>query len=120
MSELLKQGLQISAIGMGLTFAALVLLILVMVLLERIFRPRDTAAGSEPVEPTRAATLTPPPPAEEMAIAAAAAVAYLRRREQAAGQLGDLLDHGRGAWWRAGQTRLASRPAQKNRQRRRQ
>ncbi|MFQ5398049.1 MAG: hypothetical protein ACE5E7_00465 [Anaerolineae bacterium] len=55
-----------------------------------------------------------------MAIAAAAAVAYLRRREQAAGQLGDLLDHGRGAWWRAGQTRLASRPAQKNRQRRRQ
>ena len=49
MSQLLGQGLEISLVGMGLTFASLGLLVLVMVLLERAFR--RAPADEPPIQP---------------------------------------------------------------------
>jgi Na+-transporting methylmalonyl-CoA/oxaloacetate decarboxylase gamma subunit len=48
--ELLRQGLIMTVIGMGLVFAALALLWGVMVLLTRIFRPAAAGVGPPPGE----------------------------------------------------------------------
>jgi len=93
MSELIKQGLEISVLGMGLTFAALGLLILTMVLLERLFR--------EGVEEQVASTAVSPPPEAieaETAAAIAAAIAHWQAEETAV--LGANLQKPHSPWWR--------------------
>ncbi len=94
MSELLVQGLEISVLGMGLTFAALGLLILAMVLLERLFRE-----GDEEKVGSTAVSLPPEPIEEEIAAAIAAAITHWQAEETAV--LGANLQKPHSPWWRA-------------------
>ncbi len=98
MPELIKQGLQISALGMGLTFAALGLLILAMFLLERLFRVRET------VEPPEGEA-TPVADQGEIVAAIAAALHHFQENNGRSPNLGANLEQGRGAWWRANAAR---------------
>lgn len=107
MSQILSQGLEISLIGLGLTFASLGLLVLMMVLLERAFRP-------PPVEQDRQAELTSTtgdPDAEEIAVAVGVAITYLREQERSQAGLGATLGTGHGAYWSQGRAVRAGRPA---------
>ncbi len=110
MSDLLWQSLTISVMGMGLTFAALGLLILTMILLARFSRsdaqppvpgetvPDKNLAVSAPVQDTE----------EEISAAIAVALVYLRSTDVDHGDLGATLEAGRGLWWLAGRTRQYS------------
>lgn len=63
--ELLRQGLIITVIGMGLVFAALTLLWGTMRLLSLVFREKETAeAGAQPSPETSAAAAGPDPAVE--------------------------------------------------------
>lgn len=104
MSELIKQGLEVSALGMGLTFAALGLLILTMMALERLFRVPES---EEEVE----AEITAVSPGEEneIAIAIAVALSQLQTTGSETAEIGKNLEAGRGAWWQVGRSRQRSR-----------
>jgi Na+-transporting methylmalonyl-CoA/oxaloacetate decarboxylase gamma subunit len=96
-SDLLIRGLEISLIGMGLTFAALGLLIGTMVLLERLFRPASATVEKRPrlpPSPTREVSEE-----EEIAAAIAIALAYFERGESEGNSLGATLELGRSQWW---------------------
>ena len=100
MSPLLTQGLVISALGLGLTFAALGVFIVVILGLQRAFAPR----------PSQPAPAAPPPAApsadardtegEEIAAAIVIALSHLRSQELCESGLGEALTAGRGPWWR--------------------
>lgn len=119
MSELLWQGLLISAIGMGLTFAALGLLILAMILLER-FAPdqpkRSDNERSEPAESLAVSSLARRSEEEEIAAAIAVALAHLRSLDICQSGLGSTLEAGPGAWWQRGQARQQTGQVLKQRQ----
>ncbi len=116
MSNLMWQGLMISVMGLGLTFAALGLLILTMNLLER-FSPGSTrppilskvVPGKKP-----AADAIAEDTEEAIATAITVAVTYLREiddaRAAAAYQadLGVRLEAGHGRWWTVGRTQQRS------------
>ncbi|MBN1993346.1 MAG: OadG family protein [Anaerolineae bacterium] len=112
MSEILRQGLTISLLGMSLTFLALGLLVLMMILLERFTRPKPQPSGPAEMEP--AETVEPidpqPGPADEAVVAAiAAALAHLRpAAEVYPANLGAALEAGPGGWWAVGRARLQS------------
>ncbi|MBI5053526.1 MAG: OadG family protein [Chloroflexi bacterium] len=94
MSEI-TQGLIVSAFGLGITFAALTLIIIVISLLKRIFQSKEeveveiesASAGVEVSE-------------EEVAAAIAVALSHIRSSHPPT-SLGASLESGRGAWWRA-------------------
>ncbi len=100
MSEL-SQGLIVSVLGITITFFALALFIIVMVVLQKLFPPKTeveevaeevgTPAGT--VEILNEAVLEE----EEVAAAIAVAVAFFEQRRQS--QLGATLAQGRGQWW---------------------
>ena len=92
MSELIWQGLQVSVLGMGLTFAALGLLILMMMALERLFRVPEV---EDSVEVTAVSTVEE----DEVAVAIVVALNHLQARDRDASDLGANLKAGRGAWW---------------------
>ncbi|MEK7442957.1 MAG: OadG family protein [Chloroflexota bacterium] len=95
MSEI-TQGLIISALGLGITFAALTLIIIVISLLKRIFP--STEEGKDEIETASAGVEA----SEEEEVAAAIAVALSRIRSLPHhNELGASLESGRGAWWRA-------------------
>ncbi len=99
MTQLLSRGLEVSAIGMSLTFAALGLLVLVMVLLERAFRREsaDTGESQPGVAPNKVDAHT-----DEIALAVCVAAAYLNELERENTGLGATLGTGHGAWWSRG------------------
>jgi sodium pump decarboxylase gamma subunit len=97
MSELIWQGLQVSVLGMGLTFAALGLLILAMMALERLFRIHEEADSVE-------VTAVSPAEEDEVAVAIAVALNYLHARDRDTSDLGANLKAGRGAWWQNNHT----------------
>ncbi len=88
------QGLQVSVLGLLITFLALGLFVLVMVLLKRLFpaeiRP-DEPAGNPQTH------IQKPGEAELAAVAAAAAALY--RKSKMDPNLGRLLEQPKGAWW---------------------
>jgi Na+-transporting methylmalonyl-CoA/oxaloacetate decarboxylase gamma subunit len=87
------QGLWITVMGMGLVFLALGILVLAMMALERLFRPR--------AEGTLATGAVEEPSAEEEIVAIAVALASLLTKQEAqAGnrQLGSTLRGGPGSW----------------------
>jgi len=100
----ITQGLSISLMGLALTFAALALFILCMVMLQRLFRPKPPASASPAADKTPRAT-EPSRGLEEPEIAAAVVVALsqLRSLEICRSGLGDALEDGRGRWWARGQ-----------------
>ena len=104
MTELIKQGLEISALGMGLTFAALGLLILAMFVLEKLFRVQDEVKPPEAEE-------APAANQAEIIAAIAAALHHFQEEDGRSPNLGANLEQGRSAWWRANAARQS--PTQK-------
>jgi sodium pump decarboxylase gamma subunit len=107
MNDLLVQGLTISALGLGLTFAALGLFILVIVALRGLFTPRPKAAA-RPAERGEAGKPTTEPAArapsrdtegQEIAAAILIALSHLRSHDICESGLGQALQAGRGPWW---------------------
>jgi len=96
------QGLEVSLLAMVITFLALGVFILVMVVLQRIFPPAAAEQGQEGEareDEPEVLSVTSADESEEGAVAAAIAAAL--NHFQAAGrtQLGSSLREGRGAWW---------------------
>jgi Na+-transporting methylmalonyl-CoA/oxaloacetate decarboxylase gamma subunit len=107
MSDLLAQGLEISLLGISLTFVALGLLILAMILLERLFRPASSVEEGTPS--ALVVTVDGDSEDEEVAAAIAVALAYLRDRDKSRPTLGAMLGTERGGWWRRGHSGGAGR-----------
>jgi len=98
------QGLSISIIGLLITFFALGVFILLMIVLQRIFPPKpETQEEAEKVELVVQIELDQAPSqmdeAGEVAAAIAAAVSYFQAANQPS--LGANLEGGRGRWWAA-------------------
>ncbi len=102
MNELIWQGLQVSVLGMGLTFAALGLLILAMMALERLFRVPEEADSPEVI----ALSISEE---DEVAVAIAVALNHLQAQDRDRSDLGAELEAGRGAWWQNNQSRQRPR-----------
>ncbi len=97
------QGLRLSALGMGLTFAALGVLIVAMVALERIFRTRRLIPDERPPEDLPVAnSLARDMQEEETAVAIAVALAHLRSLDLCRSGLGEVLEAGPGRWGQRG------------------
>ncbi|MCA9974586.1 MAG: OadG family protein [Anaerolineales bacterium] len=95
MNDLLQHGLEISVLGLGVTFLALGLLIAGMSLLTRVFPAKpDTRVD---IPETAVSPETTPVPDPEVAVAIATALALAQGRRQ--GQLGALLETDRSPWW---------------------
>lgn len=94
MDSTFLQGLWITGVGMGLVFLALGILVLAMMALERLFRPR--AKGTI----TAGAAEEPSTEEEEIAAIAVALASLLTKREAQVGdrQLGSALRGGPGSW----------------------
>jgi Na+-transporting methylmalonyl-CoA/oxaloacetate decarboxylase gamma subunit len=98
----LLQGLQVSLLAMFITFLALGIFILVMILLQRFFPSpvSDDAlrpgSGEEAVDEV---STTIEDASEESAIAAAIAVAMDYFQKSGKDQLGTSLQEGKGSWW---------------------
>lgn len=99
------QGLQISLLGMILTFLALGVFILIMVGLKRFFPPSAEEVGNLEEAAEEAETplieVESADESEEGAVVAAisAALSYFQARQ--GGQLGQALQKGRSGWWAA-------------------
>lgn len=113
--NLFWQGLTLTVLGMGLTFAALGILILAMILLERLFRTRRLIPDKPPSpEKPGAGTLARDTEDEEVAAAIAVALAHFRSLDICRSGLGTALEAGPGSWWNTGliqQNTLSTRPA---------
>ncbi|RME51281.1 MAG: hypothetical protein D6796_01285 [Caldilineae bacterium] len=104
MTNELLQGLELSLVGLTLTFSGLGLLVILIMVLERLFRQRPLVPEVPPLDDKPLAdTLTRDSAEEEHVAAIAVALTHLLRMEQSRGRLGELLEEERGAWWRAGQ-----------------
>lgn len=102
--DIILQGLQLSLVGIAVTFSALGLFILVILLLQRLFgreMTRDEAAKPSQPEPL---------PSRETEIAAAIALALNHALAHEDAALGQALTKGRGPWW-ARQQMLEPPPA---------
>ena len=88
------QGLWIAVVGMGLVFLALGILVLAMMALERLFRPRAKGAMAT------GAAEEPSTEEEEIAAIAVALASLLTKKEARVGnrQLGSALGDGPGSW----------------------
>ena len=96
--DVIRQGLSLSALGMGLTFAALGLLILAMFVLERIFRPRRLTPEEGYPEEMPVASSLAHDIQEETVVAIAVALAHLRSLDLRRSELGEALEAGPGPW----------------------
>jgi sodium pump decarboxylase gamma subunit len=93
-------GFILLAVGMGVLFAAMALLILTMVILERLFRTRPLVPDrGEPEETEAVSQLTRGSEDEEIVAAITVALAQLRASEIYSSGLGTALEAGRGPWW---------------------
>ncbi len=103
LSDIILQGLQLSAMGISLTFAALGLLIVAMIVLERLFRTRELVPEERgPEETPVVSTLARDTEDEEIVAAITVALAHLRSLEICRGGLGTALEAGHGGWWMIG------------------
>jgi len=106
LSDLLLQGLTISAIGISLTFAALGILILMMLLLVRLFPVKQEKIDiSRPVQPIKSDASRRSVKEEEIAAAIVAALSYFRARDLERSGLGETLERPPAPWWVMGQAR---------------
>lgn len=101
---LLGQGLIISLAGLTLTFAALGMLILIIIALEKLF-PVRAIGGNEPAREGAASIESGDDINSEIAAAIAVALAVLQRGENDRNVLGGTLTAGRGRWWDPGVAR---------------
>ena len=115
MSSQIMQGLILSVVGISLTFLALGILILLMILLERLFRDKTTAAATEtiPAQSPPVRSAEPKTADEEIVAVIAAALAYVRSPAMGEDGLGATLASGPSRWWFAGRTQQNSAQALK-------
>lgn len=94
------QGLEVSVLGLLITFLALGVFMLIMIVLQKLF-PGQEEKEPAPVEETPVLEIQTEDTSEEGAVIAAiaAAVAYARAAGRA--NLGDTLQQQRGGWWMA-------------------
>jgi Na+-transporting methylmalonyl-CoA/oxaloacetate decarboxylase gamma subunit len=107
----LLEGLNISLLGLSLTFAALGLLILIIWILDRAFRAAPVSRPPTPSPEARErpiSTLERESEEEEIAVAIAIALSQLRSVEICRAGLGRSLEDGRGRWWSPSAHRLRS------------
>jgi sodium pump decarboxylase gamma subunit len=93
------QGLEVSVLGLFITFTALGVFILIMIVLQRLFPP---AAEEPEAEDEGSAAIEVNEAGEQEAVVAAitAALSYFRSRRQIGpSNLGSSLREGRGGWW---------------------
>jgi len=102
MTELLEQGLVLSAFGLGLTFSGLAILVVLMLLLERIFRTRKLVPDASATDAPKPASLARDTHDEEIVAAIATALTYVRSLETSQGNIGASLEKGPGRWWSRG------------------
>ncbi|MFQ5612387.1 MAG: OadG family transporter subunit [Anaerolineae bacterium] len=105
MSELIWQGLVLSAAGLGLTFSGLGLLIIVMIVLQRFSqgKGRRLVPDEQPAESrSYGSSLAHDTQEEEVVAAIAVALAHLHLLNVAQGRLGAALEAERGPWWSRG------------------
>ncbi|GAB4532697.1 MAG: hypothetical protein Kow0063_13630 [Anaerolineae bacterium] len=102
----IAQGAILLVVGMTFLFAAMGLLILAMVVLERLFRTRKLVPEEREPGETGAVSRHARDTAEEEVVAAIAlALAHLRSLDISRSGLGTALEGGRGSWWTLGQIR---------------
>lgn len=95
---------------MSILFAAMALLILTMVLLQRLFPARRSVSDEqEPEEVETVSRLALDTEDEEVVAAIAAALAHLRSMEISQSELGTALEAGHGLWWTAGRVQQQGR-----------
>jgi sodium pump decarboxylase gamma subunit len=98
------QGVILLVVGMTVLFAAMALLILAMVVLERLFRTRPLVPDEEVLEETETVSRLARDTADEEIVAAIAlALAHLRSLDISRSGLGAALEAGHGSWWTMGQ-----------------
>ncbi len=94
------QGLEITILGLTVTFTALGVFILVMMLLKRIFRVKieeiETTTEEVAVSGNASDYVTADDDSELIAVIAAA-VSYVRGKTLSS--LGSTLENGKGSWW---------------------
>lgn len=101
--NLLAEGLNISLLGLSLTFASLGLLILIIWTLDRVFRAKP--AAQPPTSPVKrrersVGALERESEEEVIAVAITIALSHIRSLEICRAGLGESLEDGRGGWWR--------------------
>jgi sodium pump decarboxylase gamma subunit len=106
----IAQGLTLSIIGMTVTFAALGLLILSIVVLGRLFRtrPSDSDKKEDLQERQVVSSSARDTEEEEVVAAIAVALAHVHSLDMSRSGLGVTLESGRGPWWAMSQ--LQGRP----------
>lgn len=113
MDQTILQGLTISGLGLLITFFALGIFILIMVVLQKAFPYKEEAEagddeGMEEAPAISMAVVEEEGEEDQAAVAAiAVAISYLRSRSQS--KLGSNLEAGHGSWWMA--NRMAAHQA---------
>ena len=95
----IAQGLTLSIIGLTITFAALGLLILTIVVLNHLFRPRPLVSDDGELGGTQGLNSSVRGIEDEEIVAAIAVVLALRSLDSSRSGLGTALEAGRGPWW---------------------
>jgi sodium pump decarboxylase gamma subunit len=94
------QGLEISVTGLAVTFSALGIFILVMLVLKRVFREKPENGDEQVIEvaetPGETASIVTEDDSEVAAVIATA-ITYLRAKTMSS--LGTSLETGKGSWW---------------------
>ena len=100
------QGIVLFVIGMAFLFAAMGVLILAMIVLERLFRTRKLVPEEqEPGERQTVSRHGRDTADEEVVAAIALALAHLRSLDISRSGLGTALEVGHSSWWTMGQIR---------------
>lgn len=98
------QGFYISLLGMMITFLALGIFILIMVVLKKLFPQRNEEVNSQQVEETPVLVEETADISADGDVIAAIAAAIVFTRSNGRGRLGETLTQPRGKWWVARRT----------------
>ncbi len=112
------EGLGLSLMGITVTFVALGLLVLVMVVLEHLFRDRSFMPKEEELEDRAIGSILARDTSEEEVVAAiAVALAHLHSLDLSRSGLGTTLESGPGSWWVMGKIQQRSVDSSRTRHR---
>ena len=99
MTTPLLEGLNVSILGLLITFLALGVFILIMIVLQKIFPSQEESP--ETMEETPVLSIETDDKSEEGAVIAAIAAAAAYARSKGRSQLGAALSQSKGSWWAA-------------------
>lgn len=103
LSEVIWQGIRLSVVGLGLTFATLGLIVVAIIVLDRVFRTQHLIPQqSESAVSPEAGTLERDTEEEAIVAAIVVALAHLRSLDICRSELGAALEAERSPWWTIG------------------